>query len=140
MESYSIRGLFLLDGMRYVRVVLVVYGPGPARMHEFQIPHPAFHLVLGSRHKLTQMTATDPTDAVDDEDEAMDNYVWSGNRHRKLWKSTCTRAALNVRPPPCCTLEFNPNCARSQTYQTSNEPLCHPPPFTRNIPHHPIRL
>lgn len=21
---------------------------------------------------------------------------WTGNRHRKLWKSTCTRAALNV--------------------------------------------
>ncbi len=25
---------FCLDGMRYVRVVLVVYGPGPARMQE----------------------------------------------------------------------------------------------------------
>ncbi len=28
-----------------------------------------------------------------------DDFVggWSGNKRRKLWKSTCTRAALNVR-------------------------------------------
>lgn len=30
-------------------------------------------------------------DAMEDDDEG-----WQGNRRRKLWKSTCTRAALNV--------------------------------------------
>jgi hypothetical protein len=34
-------------------------------------------------------------DAMEDDD----SEVWVGNRHRKLWKSTCTRAALNVRVP-----------------------------------------
>ena len=39
-------------------------------------------------------SATDPTDFMDndDDDEGMDNQVWSGNRHRKL---TCTRAACS---------------------------------------------
>lgn len=35
-------------------------------------------------------------DAMDDENE-IDS--WNGNRRRKLWKKTCTRAALNVRLP-----------------------------------------
>lgn len=42
-------------------------------------------------------------DAMDDSD---DFDVWRGNQRRKLWKSTCTRAALNVRifsfPCPTC--------------------------------------
>ncbi len=33
------------------------------------------------------------------EEGTEDDFVggWSGNERRKLWKSTCTRAALNVR-------------------------------------------
>lgn len=27
---------------------------------------------------------------------AMEDVGWSGNMHRRLWKSTCTKAALNV--------------------------------------------
>ena len=50
--------------------------------------------------------ATDPTDFMDDDDDGMDNQVWSGNRHRKLWKSTCTRAALNVRVLNCLYSPF----------------------------------
>lgn len=30
--------------------------------------------------------------------DADDEEPWLGNRKRKLWKSTCTRAALNVSP------------------------------------------
>ena len=39
--------------------------------------------------------ANEPTeDAMDDDSDVQG---WLGNRRRKLWKSTCTRAALNVR-------------------------------------------
>ncbi|KAK1227800.1 Nucleoporin nup84 [Marasmius sp. AFHP31] len=37
-----------------------------------------------------------------EEDEGEDEYdseIWSGNKRRKLWKSTCTRAALNSGLP-----------------------------------------
>ena len=33
----------------------------------------------------------------DEMDDAEDFGSWQGNQRRKLWKSTCTRAALNVR-------------------------------------------
>jgi hypothetical protein len=47
-----------------------------------------------------QSAATDP-----EEDAVMDiidetPLVWSGNRNRKLWKMSCTHAALNVRFSP----------------------------------------
>ncbi|KAJ8594203.1 hypothetical protein M405DRAFT_760907 [Rhizopogon salebrosus TDB-379] len=35
-------------------------------------------------------------DGIDDTDDA---EGWQGNRHRKLWKSTCSRAALNSNLP-----------------------------------------
>ncbi|KAF8343282.1 107-domain-containing protein [Amanita rubescens] len=107
---------YCLGGMRYVRVLFVVYGSGLARTHISAVLHRAFHLVLTSRHELTQMTATDPTDTVDDEDEAMDNYVWSGNRHRKLWKSTCTRAALNPNLPKLERTLYAALCPSPQTF------------------------
>jgi hypothetical protein len=44
-------------------------------------------------------SATNPTDFMDDDEEGMDNQVWPGNRHRKVWKSTSTRVVLNVRVP-----------------------------------------
>ncbi|KIL59037.1 hypothetical protein M378DRAFT_169919 [Amanita muscaria Koide BX008] len=53
--------------------------------------------------------STDPTDTTkhddeggeEEEDIVMDqdsntSDIWSGNRHRRLWKATCTRAALNT--------------------------------------------
>lgn len=40
------------------------------------------------------IAANEPTD--DDAMEDDDLEAWLGNRRRKLWKSTCTRAALNV--------------------------------------------
>ncbi|KAF8336041.1 hypothetical protein F5887DRAFT_988389 [Amanita rubescens] len=61
------------------------------------------------------MEFTGPTDATENEDEAMNNHVWSGNRHRKLWKSMCTRAALNSNlpnlstPPPALHLKHSPS-------------------------------
>ena len=50
--------------------------------------------------------ANEPTeDAMDDDGDA---EGWLGNRRRKLWKSTCTRAALNVRGiPPKSLLNLN---------------------------------
>ena len=42
---------------------------------------------------LSHVAENEPTDV---DPEFADG--WSGNKRRKLWKSTCTRAALNVRP------------------------------------------
>lgn len=35
-------------------------------------------------------------DGLDDEDDA---EGWQGNQRRRLWKTTCIRAALNVSSP-----------------------------------------
>ncbi|KAJ3559201.1 hypothetical protein NM688_g483 [Phlebia brevispora] len=50
---------------------------------------------------LTSQTreATEPRDE-DAMDEAEDFDTWKGNQRRKLWKMTCTRAALNTNLPP----------------------------------------
>jgi hypothetical protein len=39
--------------------------------------------------------ATKPRDEDEDEDNESPNF-WQGNRNRRLWKTTCTKAALNV--------------------------------------------
>ncbi|GLB38465.1 putative nuclear pore protein 84 / 107 [Lyophyllum shimeji] len=53
--------------------------------------------IRGSRLFQWRAISTEPQ-----EEEVMDgddNEVWSGNRHRKLWKAACTRAALSVTLP-----------------------------------------
>ncbi|KAI0315778.1 hypothetical protein OF83DRAFT_1173489, partial [Amylostereum chailletii] len=45
---------------------------------------------------LTKVPATEPRDEDDEQEE---NALWQGNRWRNLWKTACTRAALDVRPP-----------------------------------------
>ncbi|KAG7092946.1 hypothetical protein E1B28_009248 [Marasmius oreades] len=35
----------------------------------------------------------------EEEDDDYDSEIWSGNKRRKLWKSTCTKAALNSALP-----------------------------------------
>lgn len=42
------------------------------------------------------ISATKPREEVD-EDEEEETDFWQGNLNRKLWKTSCTRAALNVR-------------------------------------------
>ncbi|KAF8631636.1 hypothetical protein AX15_002275 [Amanita polypyramis BW_CC] len=67
--------------------------------------------------------STDPTDAIqpDEEDFAMDQDssaldIWSGNRHRKLWKETCTRAALNPDLPSSERALYSALCPSPQTF------------------------
>lgn len=40
--------------------------------------------------------ATKPRDEDEEEDNEEPNF-WQGNRNRRLWKITCTKAALNVK-------------------------------------------
>jgi len=50
-----------------------------------------------SAHFFDPLTANEQRDddGIDDAEE--DAEGWQGNPRRKLWKSTCARAALNVR-------------------------------------------
>ncbi|KAF9469517.1 nuclear pore protein 84/107 [Collybia nuda] len=53
--------------------------------------------IRGSRFLQWKDISTEPHD--DDSMDADDPEPWLGNRKRKLWKSTCTRAALNSSLP-----------------------------------------
>ncbi|KIP04648.1 hypothetical protein PHLGIDRAFT_109298 [Phlebiopsis gigantea 11061_1 CR5-6] len=60
--------------------------------------------------------ASEPREA-DDMDDADDFDSWRGNQRRKLWKSTCTRAALN---PNLSTVERGLYAALAPTPQTAS--------------------
>jgi nuclear pore complex protein Nup107 len=58
----------------------------------------AFFFFQRSVGELTQLAANENIDSAFD--EGQDKGAWVGNPHRKLWKSTCTNAALNVTCSP----------------------------------------
>ncbi|KAG6874786.1 hypothetical protein C0992_006564, partial [Termitomyces sp. T32_za158] len=54
------------------------------------------------------------TETFDEDEEDMD--VWSGNRHRRLWKATCIRAALSNNVPEYDRMLY---AALAPSYQTA---------------------
>lgn len=85
--------------------------------------HMALDLDLNS-FPATEKMEEDAMDADDDLDYCI------GNPNRRLWKATCTRAALNVSPPSLCPSIHSYQFSSSHHFPTTS--AC----FTQRLPRH----